>query len=1127
MLRSFRTALVIFIVAAAILPLLVVSIPFVFKIYSITREGAIKELRLTADQVVNDVHHELVFVSARFADIGQNKDMVLAANSPFFGFRAVALADEFVKESPIVESSYLLDANFEVVESVPEVTAVANIDRVIDAVRKPGPDFTRFRGQPFWTMIEDPGLIAELARNHHSKFVPQDKRILVLAMPLYFQHYTAERKNQMQGMLITLVTLDRLTRFSQRHLENYQSLALVSGPLDLNSTRNNQEGKQLAESVLKIETSLSRPLNLRVQVGEPNSVRFENVRMTLLFFSLFVVAVTAVFFFLAFMLARRLGQPLQHIRLLAQEYANGNYRPAIAVADFEEFQQVARTLGNMGQRIENQLEELRTTNDQLMLADKLKDDFLANTSHELRTPLHGIIGIASSLVDGAAGELSPKVHRNLRLIEQSGRRLENLVNDILDFAKIKNQALQLEIKPVEIFSLVDIVLSLHAAHAEKSGLKLINAVPRTLPLADADEFRLQQILHNLVGNALKFSSGGEVTVYAMVADGYLHISVEDMGVGIPADKLTHIFEPFVQVEGALTRSHAGSGLGLSITRKLVELHGGVLTVKSVPSKGSTFTFTLPLASDQEADTFVEIRDFSAHEIDFPSTEEHVAANASAVVTVDPYLAEEGTALELNRRANEAHVLVVDDEQINLEILTNYFFDEPYTLHKASSGPEALALLERLPQVELILLDVMMPKMSGFEVCSRIRANPRFDHVPILFLTARNQAKDIHQGFSYGGNDYLVKPISRVELLTRCQYHLHYARVKNELAALNISLEQKVETRTQELQKTLAIIQRNSNIFKTLLEVSMELQNREELSVSLRSTLEKLLSVFPNRGFGVALLHNNHRDIKLKLYSGLPKDLEQALDAALVEDHGWHNDGWLAEHNVLVLPLHGPRQIRFGDLLVWPAHMDTNEREVVDLYSRQLSAVVENRSLTEELERIAIMDPLTGAYNRRFFERAFSNVCYTFARHPERHFCLLSLDINGLKQTNDQYGHEAGDALIIAVVRLLQECLRQTDIICRVGGDEFIIIGEATGHSSCAYLCDRLEDAQQGATFEVPRQGGGVHKLPLRFSVGGASTEQVRPEELLRVADQHMYENKHVFYATAASASGKPGSASPR
>lgn len=1092
MIRSFRSALIVFIVTAAILPVLMVSIPFVLKIYSMAREGAVKELRLSAERVAADMQHEIDFVYSRFVSIGRDKDMVLAVTSPFFGFRGITLSNEFLRGSPVVESSYLLDANLEIMEALPEATATADIGKVVLALRSRMPDPSVHRERAFWIVVEDAELIDQLARNRKERSLPRDKRILVLAMPLFFEHYVQERSNKMQGMLMALIPIERLTRQSQQNLEAYQDLSLLTG----NGSVPEQEHYQNAQASLHIKSALPKPIRLQVQVSEPDAVRFRSVHLTLVVLSVFVATATILFSCLAFTMARRLGRPLDRIRQLAHEYAAANYRPPMEEIDFEEFQQIALALDKMGQRIENHLEELRTTNEQLLQADKLKDDFLANTSHELRTPLHGIIGIASSIIDGAAGELSPKLDKNLRLIEQSGKRLENLVNDILDISRIKNQALRLELKPVEIFSLVDVVVSLHATQAEKTGLTLINAVPRTLPLAQADEFRLQQILHNLVGNALKFSGHGEITVHAARQGDMLLISVSDSGIGIAHEKLKTIFEPFVQIEGALTRTHSGSGLGLTISRNLVELHGGSMMVESTLSRGSTFSFTLPVASDQNADTVVEISAFSGFDNDdyeraFVASEQLEASMEWSDASLEP--AEPG----MERR--KAHVLMVDDENINIQILTNYFFDEPYILHIARNGPEALDLLDRMECVDLILLDVMMPKMSGYEVCCRVRVNPRFEHVPILFLTARNQAKDIHHGFYYGCNDYLVKPISRVELLTRCHYHLQYARAKNELAALNGELEKLVEARTEELRELLGSRQMISNIWRSLLNVSFDLQGPQSLVQRFEQSLDSMKLVLPEHDLAIIFDGN--------IYSRLPLKLRARLQLAMHENQAWRESPWLQEHGLTRLTISVSQGQELAELVVWPASSQADEHEVLEVYARQLALTIKSTLDLTEQERMSCIDILTLTFNRQFFEHAFLRINGMFARYPDRHFCLMCIEVDGLPVVNARYGHTAGDAVLVGVADVIRSVLRQTDILCRVSDDNFLLLVEATRYLQGTLLCERLRSAQQESWVDCLTSDGTLQRLAVRFSVGLATSEHIPPDAMLLAARQAMLQSR--------------------
>jgi signal transduction histidine kinase/streptogramin lyase len=240
-------------------------------------------------------------------------------------------------------------------------------------------------------------------------------------------------------------------------------------------------------------------------------------------------------------------------------------------------------------------EREHTLNQRLQELDKLKDEFLANTSHELRTPLNGIIGLSESLLDGAGGPVPEPMKKYLEMIAYSGKRLANLVNDILDFSKLKNHTLQLHRRPVNAHESVQILLKMTEPLVGTKPLELINAVPESLPPVFADEGRLQQILYNLVGNAVKFTDQGSVTVSAKHEYDRVVIDVVDTGIGIPPDQVNKIFESFEQVDGTDNRKYGGTGLGLAITKRLVELHGGTISVSSTLGVGSRFRVRLPVA----------------------------------------------------------------------------------------------------------------------------------------------------------------------------------------------------------------------------------------------------------------------------------------------------------------------------------------------------------------------------------------------------------------------------------------------------------------------------------------------------------------------------------------------------
>ncbi len=427
----------------------------------------------------------------------------------------------------------------------------------------------------------------------------------------------------------------------------------------------------------------------------------------------------------------------------------------------------------------------RTMVEHLRQVDRLKDEFFANTSHELRTPLNGIIGLTESLVDGINGPLPEDTVDNLNLVIDSARRLSNLVNDILDFSRLKNRSLQLKCSSVDLRSLTDVVFSLSRPLLGKKKIELINAVGTEIPPVEADENRLRQIMHNLIGNAVKFTEVGYIKVSAEQIQNSLNIRVEDTGIGIPEEKQELVFDSFEQGDGSLARMHGGTGLGLAITRQLIALHGGEISVESTPGLGSAFVFKLPIAEGTPT-VMAPPRRVLPKLIAAPVPLESLQKNESLL---DPI-------------PGNFRILIVDDEPINRKVLNHYLQPWGYPILEASSGPEALEILEQVG-VDMILLDIMMPRMSGFEVCRRVREKQPVHELPIIFLTAKNQVADLAHGFAAGANDYITKPISKYELLSRVRTHLH-------ILDTNRLLEQKVKERTQELETRNAEILRRQD-----------------------------------------------------------------------------------------------------------------------------------------------------------------------------------------------------------------------------------------------------------------------------------------------------------------------------
>lgn len=457
-----------------------------------------------------------------------------------------------------------------------------------------------------------------------------------------------------------------------------------------------------------------------------------------------------------YIIPRHLGSPLMLIGIASVALSMG----IVILGRYRRLNQQVRVYAS----------ELEAKNEKLAIIDKMKDDFLANTSHELRTPLAGIIGIADSLVAGSCGPLSGMVQKNLNLIHNSARRLTSLVNDLLDFSRLKHKNLSIRSQAVDLHSMVDLALQLTEVTISEKKLVLINEVAQDFQPVKADENRLEQILLNLIGNAIKFTAAGSVTIRASSEEGgTARIEVVDTGIGISSDKHALIFESFEQADGSTAREYGGTGLGLAVTRELVELHGGQIGVISELGKGSTFWFTLPLAS---ADEVTEL----AHEDVRLTPLSSVSPIAETPIDNDEPQSQMPSGTECG------NILVVDDEPVNLQVIENYLRLEGFTAHLYSDPEMALAALTESPDAfDLALLDVMMPKMSGFSLAKTIRETTLANNLPIIFLTAKNQVADLIAGFEVGGNDYLVKPFSGTELMARVRNHVHLKKLSRDVA----------------------------------------------------------------------------------------------------------------------------------------------------------------------------------------------------------------------------------------------------------------------------------------------------------------------------------------------------------
>ncbi len=479
---------------------------------------------------------------------------------------------------------------------------------------------------------------------------------------------------------------------------------------------------------------------------------------------------------------------------------------------------------------------------------------------------------------------SEELHHNYSMIISAGRRLASLVNDILDFSKLKKHDLILQRKPLDLRTLTEVVLTVSQPLVAGKPVALKNEIRPDLPAVDGDENRVQQILYNLVGNAIKFTESGEITVTAQVADSgqRLAVSVSDTGIGIPPEKHAAIFTSFEQADTSVAREYGGTGLGLPVTKQLVELHGGTIWVESEVGRGATFTFTLPVAEGKaeplhdtpELATIREIPESCSLSSSTAENAEFRREGVSNLATSAP-LSDLGGE---HANAPGFRILVVDDEPINQQVLANHLAAGNYAVTQALNGEDALQAIEREGKFDLVLLDIMMPRMSGYEVCQKIRASYPRNELPVIMVTAKNQVADLVEGLSSGANDYLAKPFSRDELLARIRTHLDllnintaYSRfVPNEFLR-TLGRESILDVQLgDQIQGTMTVLFADIRAFTTISESMSPQENFAFLNDYLQQVIPPIRA---NRGF----IDKYIGDAVMAIFPDTPED---AVKAAL-------------------------------------------------------------------------------------------------------------------------------------------------------------------------------------------------------------------------------------------------------
>ena len=395
--------------------------------------------------------------------------------------------------------------------------------------------------------------------------------------------------------------------------------------------------------------------------------------------------------------------------------------------------------------------QLQQTNQELARATRLKDEFLANMSHELRTPLNAILGMAEGLQEQVFGKISDRQLKALQTIEASATHLLELINDILDVSKIVSGQIELECTPTSINHLCQSSLAFIKQLAMQKRIQIFTKLPLNLPDLLVDERRIRQVLINLLNNAVKFTpEGGNITLEVnhlqLISTSpdqtneevreYVRIAVIDTGIGIAAENIQKLFKPFVQIDSALNRQYAGTGLGLALVKQMVELHGGKVGITSELGVGSCFSIELPCSSNTtySSDTISSNPTTEIGNLDSPNV----------------------------GKSQVPLILIAEDNEANIMTISSYLIAKGYRIVLAKNGEEAISItLSAKP--DLILMDIQMPVMDGLEAMQQIRQIPSLVNIPIIALTALAMTDDRERCLAAGANEYLAKPVKLKQL----------------------------------------------------------------------------------------------------------------------------------------------------------------------------------------------------------------------------------------------------------------------------------------------------------------------------------------------------------------------------
>ena len=694
-----------------------------------------------------------------------------------------------------------------------------------------------------------------------------------------------------------------------------------------------------------------------------------------------------------------------------------------------ELEQARESLESLNQMLEQKViertETLERMNRELEKANQLKSRFIANMSHELRTPLNSIIGFSDILLEETFGSLTDEQKRYIGNIRNSGKHLLELINNVLDLSKIDSGRYELQYETFFVDEVIHEVVETMKPLAESKSLSISINIDPEVDTLTADRVKVKQVLYNLISNAIKFTpEGGSISVTAQREkindEDAVRFAVKDTGVGIPPDDLDRIFDEFEQIDTSLSRQYGGVGLGLALSRRLVELHGGKISVESTLGKGSTFYFSIPTAKEVKEEVKEKPEEIlEAVRLNYPWTKKEAPL-----------------------------ILVVEDDQPTIELLTIHLTQAGYKVAHAYNGEEAIEKARTLKPFA-ITLDVMLPKKDGWEVLQELKSDELTANIPVIIHSIVDN-KEL--AFALGATDYILKPLDKDILIEKLN-ELAATKAKKGLPATVLLIEPKEE----EAQKLKEILQESG----TITYIAKDLKKGIELAIAIRPNLI-MVSVDSDEADGFDVIQELKaspatKDIPIFVLSEKDLSVEERLD-----------------------------MLGKIDRIMKKRAFDT--KELIE-HIKELEIIYPRRA--------GLVDDLTGLFSHRYFHIRLAQEIERAERY-KLPLILVMIDLDHFGNYIEKAGQYNANIVLKKVGDLLKRNIRGSDIVVRYGGDSFAVVLPNTVLNAGISLSNRFNAIIKNFPFpqeEVQPKGRITASAGLAFYSGQS------PEELILCAEK--------------------------